>query len=97
MRLGRDELRDLQRSREVEWLQTDGLGGFAMGTAAGMNTRRYHGWCVSLRPPVERLVLLSRLEEDVGGVELAVNQYPGTIHPRGHERLVAFESSPCPR
>ncbi len=97
VRLGLDVLRDLSKAREVEWLQADGLGGFAMGTAAGMNTRRYHGWCVSLRPPVERHVLLSRLEEDVGGVELAVNQYPGAVHPRGHERLVAFESSPCPK
>jgi len=97
VRLGPDVLRDLARSREIEWLQTDGLGGFAMGTAAGMNTRRYHGWCVSLRPPVERYVLLSRLEEEVGGVELAVNQYPGAVHPRGHERLVSFESQPCPK
>src|SRR3954471_16805190 len=39
-------LRDLEQARAIEWLQTDGLGGFAMGTAAGMNTRRYHGWCV---------------------------------------------------
>jgi glycogen debranching enzyme len=96
MRLGREVLRDLTQSSAVEWLETDGLGGFAMGTAAGMNTRRYHGWCVSLRPPVDRYVLVSRLEESVGGVELAVNQYPGAIHPRGHERLVAFTTDPCP-
>ncbi len=96
MRLGPDVLRDLKQSASIEWVQTDGLGGFAMGTAAGMNTRRYHGWCVAMRPPVERSVLLSRLEESVDGVELGVNQYPGAIHPRGHERLVSFETQPCP-
>jgi glycogen debranching enzyme len=96
MPVGPEVLRDLDRAASLEWLVTDGRGGFAMGTAAGMNTRRYHGWCVSLRPPVERYVLLSRLEETVGGVELATNQYPGAIHPRGHQRLVRFDRQPCP-
>ena len=37
-----------------------------MGTVAGANTRRYHGLLVaSLKPPVERMVLLSRVEEEL--------------------------------
>jgi glycogen debranching enzyme len=96
MAVGREVLGDLDRAAALEWLVTDGRGGFAMGTAAGMNTRRYHGWCVSLRPPVERYLLLSRVEESVGAHELATNQYPGAIHPRGHSRLVRFEREPCP-
>ncbi|MFY9552222.1 MAG: glycogen debranching enzyme N-terminal domain-containing protein, partial [Thermoanaerobaculia bacterium] len=32
------------RALALEWLETDGLGGFACGTAAGQRTRRYHGW-----------------------------------------------------
>jgi glycogen debranching enzyme len=96
MAVGPDVLHDLDRAAALEWLVTDGRGGFLMGTAAGMNTRRYHGWCVSLRPPVERYVLISRLEESVGDVELATNQYPGAIHPRGHLKLVRFDREPCP-
>ena len=49
---------------------------------------------MALRPPVDRYLLLSRIEESVNGVELAVNQYPGAIHPRGHEHLVSFDRSP---
>lgn len=47
-----------------EWLLTNGTGAFAMGTAAGINTRRYHGLLVAaVRPPVARAVILSQLLE----------------------------------
>src|SRR5262245_44431072 len=43
------------RAPRLEWLLTNGTGGFAMGTGAGSNPRRYHGLLVaSLHPPVER-------------------------------------------
>ncbi|HTS82662.1 MAG TPA: amylo-alpha-1,6-glucosidase [Myxococcaceae bacterium] len=83
------------RASRLEWLLTNGTGGFAMGTVAGSNTRRYHGLLVaSLHPPVQRVVTLSRLEETVltadGAVALAVNQYPNTLHPDGYTRLARF-------
>jgi predicted glycogen debranching enzyme len=83
------------RSSRLEWLLTSGTGGFAMGTVAGSNTRRYHGLLVaSLHPPVQRVVTLARLEETVltpeGAVPLSVNQYPGTLHPEGYTRLSRF-------
>jgi hypothetical protein len=47
-----------------EWLSTNGLGGYSMGTVSGMNRRRYHASLVSaLTPPVDRKVVLSRIEE----------------------------------
>ena len=66
-----------------------------------MNTRRYHGLLgASLKPPVDRYVLLSKLEETllVDGVahELSVNQYPGAIHPLGYQYLKAFRLDPFP-
>ena len=72
-----------------------------MGTVAGANTRRYHGHLVaSLQPPVQRTVMLSRLEETVlgavGSKALSVNQYPGTLHPDGHTRLTGFRLTPDP-
>ena len=68
----------------MEWLETNGTGAFAMGTVAGLNTRRYHALLVaSLRPPTERYVLLSRFEEEavVNGRTFALYccQYPGNL------------------
>lgn len=49
-----------------EWLVTNGIGGFAMGTVAGLLTRRYHGLLVAaLKPPLGRTLLLAKLDEDV--------------------------------
>jgi glycogen debranching enzyme len=51
----RDVCRDLARSSRLEWLETNGRGGFAMGTVSGASTRRYHGHLVAaLRPPRQR-------------------------------------------
>jgi glycogen debranching enzyme len=81
---------------KTEWLETNGTGAFAMGTAAGINTRRYHALlAASLRPPVERYVLLSRIEEEVNGVQLGAAQYPGVVTPRGYEFIQHFQSDPC--
>src|SRR2546421_13040424 len=90
MRVNRMLLQDHARSSRLEWLETNGTGGFAMGTVAGTNTRRYHGLLVaSPRPPVDRHVLLSRLDEVISGggvadVAAAAHQYPGPPPPRGH-------------
>src|SRR5712691_148003 len=42
------------RELAMEWLETDGLGGFACGTVAGARNRRYHGWYVPAVPPPRR-------------------------------------------
>ena len=49
-----------------EWLVTNGLGGYASGTVAGVVTRRYHGVLVaSLPAPLGRMVMLNHLLERV--------------------------------
>jgi predicted glycogen debranching enzyme len=93
--------RDLDAASQREWLETNGLGGYASSTVCGMNTRRYHGLLVAAtKPPVGRMVLLSKLEETltVNGksYELSVNQYPGTVHPRGYLLLKQFRLDPFP-
>ena len=96
MTIPKDVCRDFAKSSRIEWLETNGTGAFAMGTVAGVNTRRYHGLLVaSLRPPVERYVLLSRVEEEVNGRALGTCQYPGVVSPQGFELLKEFESAPC--
>src|SRR5215212_3748425 len=93
--------RDLDESLAREWLETNGLGGYSSSTVAGLNTRRYHGLLVAAtKPPVGRVVMLSKLEEAlvVGGrrYELSANQYPGAIHPRGYEYQTGFRLDPFP-
>ena len=92
---------DFDQASGREWLEANGLGGYASGTISGAHTRRYHGLLVAAtHPPVGRMVLLSKLAETVvvGGerFELDTNLYPGTIHPRGFERLASFALDPFP-
>ncbi|MDQ2922167.1 MAG: amylo-alpha-1,6-glucosidase, partial [Acidobacteriota bacterium] len=90
-----------EASMSREWLETNGLGGFASSTVSGMNTRRYHGLLTAAtKPPVGRIVMLSKLEEtliiDGHRYELSANQYPGAIHPRGFEYQTGFRLDPFP-
>jgi predicted glycogen debranching enzyme len=92
---------DLQAVIAREWLETNGLGGFASSTIIGLNTRRYHGLLVAAtKPPVGRLVLLSKLEETLfiagQAFDLSANRYPGVIHPQGFRYLKQFRLDPFP-
>ena len=92
---------NLEQALSREWLETNGLGGFAASTVAGANTRRYHGLLTAAtKPPVGRFLLLSKLEETliVGNqrFELATNEYEGAIHPSGYQYLTAFRLDPFP-
>ena len=93
--------RNVEVATTREWLETNGLGGYASSTVVNINTRRYHGLLVAAtKPPVGRLVMLSKLEETlvVEGrrYELSSNQYPGVIHPRGYESQTGFRLDPFP-
>jgi predicted glycogen debranching enzyme len=84
-----------------EWLETNGLGGFASSTIIGLNTRRYHGLLVAAtKAPVGRLVLLSKLEETLfigqQAVDISTNRYPGVVHPWGFRYLKRFRLDPFP-
>ena len=86
---------DLDLSRE--WLLTNGIGGYASSTVACLNTRRYHGLLIAAtQPPVGRVLMLSKLEETLNGIELSANQYPGVIHPEGFRYLRDFRHDPFP-
>jgi predicted glycogen debranching enzyme len=92
---------DLGEACSREWLETNGIGGFACSTIAGLNTRRYHALLTAAtKPPVGRVVLLSKLEETLvlGGrrFELSANRYKNAIHPRGYQYLDAFLLNPFP-
>ena len=93
--------RNLDLALRREWLETNGLGGYASSTIAGLNTRRYHGLLVAAaNPPLGRLVLLSKFEETliVEGrrYDLSANRYPGAVHPAGYLHLTEFRQDPIP-
>jgi predicted glycogen debranching enzyme len=103
--LGRSDERHPLEYDEVsglEWLETNGLGGWAASTVSGSNTRRYHGLLVAAAsPPVGRVVLLSKLDESLvlngRRIDLGSNQYPGAVHPRGYQHLRHFSRGLFPR
>jgi predicted glycogen debranching enzyme len=92
---------NLDAALRREWLETNGLGGFASSTITGLNTRRYHGLLVAAtKPPVGRKVLLAKLEEtlliDGQAFDLSSNRYPGVVHPQGFRYLTNFRLDPFP-
>ncbi|MHA2140716.1 MAG: amylo-alpha-1,6-glucosidase [Candidatus Thorarchaeota archaeon] len=94
---------DLKLNRAVtfEWLYTNGLGGYASSTIAGLNTRGYHGLLVSsLNPPVDRWLTLSRLDEVIATsqdeINLATEQTTKGVVHRGYRLLDRFELNPLP-
>jgi predicted glycogen debranching enzyme len=92
---------NLESASGREWLETNGMGGFASSTITGLNTRRYHALLVAAtRPPVGRVVLLAKLEETLvlgdERFDLSVNQYPNVVHPRGFQYLKEFRLDPFP-
>ncbi|MEW6323977.1 MAG: amylo-alpha-1,6-glucosidase [Nitrospirota bacterium] len=98
---GPQNLHDYETASRREWLVTNGIGGYAAGSLAGSNTRRYHGLLVAaIAPPAGRVVTLAKLEEtaviDGGVFPLSANQYPGAIHPQGFRSLASFTRFPVP-
>jgi predicted glycogen debranching enzyme len=92
---------DLSLSGGREWLETNGIGGYASSTITGRNTRRYHGLLVAAtKPPLGRMVLLSKVEEtlviDGRWYDLSTNSYPHVVHPAGYTLLKEFRLDPFP-
>ena len=88
---------------EHEWLEPDGLGGFASGTVAGARTRRYHALLLtSGHGPAGRRVLVNGLdafvETPAGSFAISSQHYqPGVTAPDGAERGQSFTAEPWPR
>jgi predicted glycogen debranching enzyme len=101
IQFGPETCSDLGVALAKEWLETNGIGGFASSTIIGLNTRRYHGLLVAAtKPPVGRFVLLSKVEETLfigeRAFELSANRYPGVVHPQGFRYLREFRLDPFP-
>ncbi|MET7424979.1 amylo-alpha-1,6-glucosidase [Dactylosporangium sp. NPDC005555] len=96
---GRQVCGSLESAAGREWLVTDGLGGYAMGTVAGLRTRRYHGLLVVASPgAASRRLGLAALDPVVRigdrVVRLATGEWAGgAVDPAGHVHLAEFRLS----
>src|SRR5262245_25391376 len=88
---------------DAEWLETDGLGGFASGTVSGRRTRRYHALLLTaITPPTGRYVLVNGfdawVETQAGRFALTSQLYaPHVVYPDGEQRIASFTPDPWPR
>ncbi|MBX3066795.1 MAG: glycogen debranching enzyme family protein [Anaerolineae bacterium] len=96
IRFGREITGDPDALLRREWLVTNGIGGYAMGTAAGARTRRYHGLlAAALKPPTQRALLVAGLD---AWAEIDGTRYPlcahewaaGVLLPDGYRNLESF-------
>ena len=95
---GRGVCGSLDEASRREWLVTDGLGGYAMGTVAGLRTRRYHGLLMVPTAPAGSARALGLAGLDTVAIvgderfHLATHEWDdGTIAPRGHELIATFD------
>jgi len=97
--LGSNVLSNFNKAIRMEWIITNGLGGYASSTVLGINTRKYHGLLVAaLNPPTDRKVLLTKLDEEVqiGGKTYSIgsNEFDYSIQPEGYRFLSDFSLNP---
>lgn len=101
IKFGSEICSNFQQSSKREWLETNGIGGFASSTVSGANTRRYHGLLTAAtKPPLGRITMLSKFEETliINGerFELSANQFPNVVAPTGYKYLKSFSLNPFP-
>ncbi|MBF0105612.1 MAG: glycogen debranching enzyme family protein [Deltaproteobacteria bacterium] len=97
----RDECLNLEKSLRCEWLETNGLGGYASSTILNCHTRKYHGLLVApVKESNEKYVFLSKLEPSLRAgdkvFDLSTNKYPEVYHPTGHKYIDGFTSNYYP-
>lgn len=96
IKFGRDICCELNTVEMREWLVTNGIGGYASGTVAGLLTRRYHGLLVAaLKPPLGRNLLVTKFDEtasyDGKTYPLMSNRWAdGGVDPNGYINIQEF-------
>jgi predicted glycogen debranching enzyme len=91
-----NQLQNFTQASGLEYLETNGLGGWSGSSVTGAHARRYHGLLVAaIHPPADRMVLLSKLDETIitgeSRFELSCNVYDGDVlHPDGNRFLERF-------
>lgn len=91
---GRSFFKDIKDGNEINWLISNGIGGFSNSTITGGSSILHHGYLVAaLNPPVNRYLILSRTQEFIRindrEYDLASQSYINTSK-NGHESLERF-------
>ncbi len=92
----------MESTADHEWLDADGLGGFASGAVGLARSRRYHALLTrAVGSPSQRFVLVNGLDAFIatpaGRVALSAQRYqPGVTSPDGAERVATFTREPWP-
>lgn len=98
-RLNKDALTPMSVGVQKEWVLTNGIGGYAGSSVTGAHARKHHGYLIaSLHPPVERFVILSKINEHLirssEKMDFTVEQYladdGSTAYREGIEYLHSF-------
>lgn len=97
--LNKDALTPMSAGVQKEWVLTNGIGGYAGSSVTGAHARKHHGYLIaSLHPPVERFVILSKINECLirssEKIDFTVEQYlagdGSTAYREGIEYLNSF-------
>ncbi len=97
--LNKDALTPMSVGVQKEWVLTNGIGGYAGSSVTGAHARKHHGYLIaSLHPPVERFVILSKINEHLirssEKKDFTVEQYladdGSTAYREGIEYLHSF-------
>lgn len=97
--LNKDALTPMSVGVQKEWVMTNGIGGYAGSSVTGAHARKHHGYLIaSLHPPVERFVILSKINERLirssEKMDFTVEQYladdGSTAYREGIEYLNSF-------
>ncbi|HEV3221962.1 MAG TPA: amylo-alpha-1,6-glucosidase [Puia sp.] len=94
-------LENFSETSQLEWLETNGLGGWSGSSLSGCNTRRYHGLLMAaIHPPAERMLLVSKLDETIiindNHYDLGTNDYGDVVFPSGFQFLSSFKKGLFP-
>ncbi len=101
IQIGPNVLSNFDKAIQMEWIITNGLGGYASSTVLGINTRKYHRLLVAaFNPPVDRWVILTKLNEEIQ-IEnktdpIGSNEFKSGVQPKGYQFLSSFTLNPLP-
>jgi len=92
---------DIDEALTMEWIVTNGIGGYSSSTILGVNTRKHHGMLVAaLKPPLNRWVLLAKVEEEAelgdSTFSTSCNEFIDRREMKGYGSLVSFTLDPFP-
>lgn len=100
MEFGKSNWITYEQGIKKEWLLTNGIGGFSASTIIGANTRRYHGLLTaSLKPPVQRHLILSKIDEaiEIDGETFNLHSFStGAFEMKGFNHLQRLVFDPLP-